>query len=289
MSMKVAALFKPASSRSQGMAQVMCAGVQAVGDHCDLISKTDGLPDADVIIAYGWVPFHRLFEQQLSRGRHYVFIDLGYWGRKTGLQSVSRTNRFPYSLGTHKLSVDSRHPTKGWPLDRPPDRFKEFELKIKPWRKGENILIAGMSEKAARTYGYEPQDWEKQIVKKLKEHTDRKIIYRPKPSDVDVSPIPGCGVSPNTVQFQTELNSAHAVISRHSNAAVEGLLEGVQIYSEDNVGKFMSIPSFDMLEDGYWPDGREQFMNDVAYCHWSVDEIISGKAWKYLRDFGFLA
>ncbi len=285
----VVVLFKRDSMRSQEIARAFHEGIARSGDRVVLQEKIEPTRPDQILVGYGWTPFKALFEAHRKAGGHYVFLDLGFWGRKAGLMPVGGPRRGDLSsLGMHKVSVDGRHPVKGWPLNRPPDRFRAAGMPIRDWHKGEFIVIPGMSAKAAASFGYGPQEWERGIVQEIRRHTSRTIIYRSKPGDIAGRPLEGVEYCAPEADFMVLLSRAHAMVCRHSNAVVEAMLSGVQIYAEENVGAFMSMPSLSGIEGYHWPEGREQFMADTAYCQWSLGEMQDGSAWDYLKGSGLL-
>ena len=70
-------------------------------------------------------------------------------------------------------------------LDLPSDRFDLLNgastIRFNKWRPpGKNILLVTPSEKPCKFYGITRDDWVKDTIETLKQHTDRKIIIRDK-------------------------------------------------------------------------------------------------------------
>ncbi len=236
---------------------------------------------ADAAAFYG---YHgrliEIFKAYVEAGKPVVYVDLGYWGRK-------ESGRF---AGYHKVSVSDRHPTAYFQnRQHSADRFSRFGVKIKKWRRSQPddpIMIAGMGPKAAKVAGYEMEQWEKKTIATLRKHTDRPIIYRAKPISTlrkQPTPIEGTTYSPRGENLDGVLARCHAVVTHHSNVAVEGLLAGVPVFCWGGVSVPLASQDLDMIEHPFYPEGREQFAADIAYCQWSVAEITSGAAWAHLR------
>lgn len=277
--MKVAIHFEPGSSRSKMLARAMSYGVEEAGDHGRLISGFDIQEPlwGDVVVAYGW-RWPELFWAYRFSGRHFVYLDLGWWERKP-----------PGAIneGFHKVVVDGREPNDYFRRCSSPDRFSRFGLTVAPWRQdGAHVLLAGMSAKSAGTRGYGPQQWELAMVQNLREITAREIVYRPKPSWLEAKPIPGTAFSPPQVPIERALANAWAVVTLHSNVAVDALLAGIPIHCQEGVALPFST-HLDMIDRPFSPttpiSARENLMADIAYCQWSVPELADGTCWRHLK------
>ena len=215
----------------------------------------------------------------VKSGRKVVFVDLGYWGRRHG-------GRF---RGFHKISVDARHPTKYlMTRDRDASRLRRFGVVVKPWReRGDHIVLAGMSLKSAKSYGFKAEEWERNAVAELRKHTDRPIIYRPKPSWLEATHIPTTTMQRTALPDQA-LQNCHAVVTHHSNVAVDALAAGVPAFCMDGVAVPMSLQKRHEIENPIFPKGREQWLANIAWSQWSVDEMESGAMWRHLKAEGLI-
>lgn len=239
-------------------------------------------PIGDIAIFYGLNGnLHRIFFDYRKEGRKAVYIDLGYWGRRAG-------GRFS---GYHKFSINGRHPTPYFRNNpKPPDRFKRFKLKVQSYNKGQDaILLAGMSNKASDVEGFKYLEYERKAVKVLRQHTDREIIYRPKPGRGHAStPIKGTTHSPRAENLEGVLSRCHATVSHHSNVAIDGLIAGVPAFCVEGLAHPMALDDLALIEKPLYPKHREQWLNDIAYCQWAVSEMRVGLAWDYLVSEGLL-
>jgi hypothetical protein len=255
----------------------MAEGARRLGLNWELRSSLSyrGRPEHDVAIFYGLAAgLDRLFRDYRDRGLNAVYIDLGYWGRR-------KRTRFD---GYHKLVVNSRHPTDYFQRRKhSPDRFAAHQVAIQPWRSsGDHILLAGMSAKAAAAEGMLPHVWERETIAYLRELTDRPIIYRPKPNWTDAKPLAGATFDRET-PLEQALTNCHAVVTHHSNVAVDALLAGVPCVCLGGVASLLS-GKIDQIETLPTPDGREQWAADLAWTQWSVEEMQAGEAFRYLID-----
>ncbi len=236
---------------------------------------------SDIAVFYGMSGrLPRVMKDYKKSGATAVYIDLGYWGRRDGGRLA----------GYHKVSVNDRHPTAYFQSVRhPTDRLSKFRIKIKPWRRsGKQILIAGMSGKGAISQKFQPGEWESLAVEDIKRYSKRPIIFRPKPSCRYGIKIPGCPVSPADQRIVDALHNCHAVVTHHSNAAVDAILEGIPAFAIRGVATPLALDDLSKIEEPLYPDGREQWAADIAYCQWNLNEMATGQVWRHLKSEGLI-
>ena len=272
--------------RSRVVCAALASGARAAG--LKVIQQYEGdyrRPIANVAAFYGLEGrlADILREYSETPGLRAVYVDLGYWGRREG-------GRF---TGYHKAVVNARHPMAYFQRrQHRPDRFARFNLFPAPWRPAEgagHILLAGMGDKGAQAEGFEPEQWERQAIAALREHTNRPIYYRPKPSWKKAKPIEGVAYAPPHVDIAQFLNGAWAVVTHHSNVAVDALLAGVPVICLKGVASLLGSRNFSDIERLPRPEGRLQWCADIAYTQWSVAEIAAGLCWQHLIAEGLLA
>lgn len=236
------------------------------------------VPKADLFMAYGWVN-RPMFEAYRRAGLDFVYIDLGYWARKRA--------RSDYG-GLHKVVVNGRHATSYFrDRPRPHDRLEQAPT-IQPWRQGNRIILAGLSAKGAVGSGMRPLAWEHEMIAAIRKVSRRPITYRPKPSWRDARPIEGTTFSPGEQPIEEVLRGAHALVTLHSNAALDALAAGVPVHAVEGLSSVMSTP-IEEIETPHRPSDREQFFADVSYCHWTRQEISNGIVFDIFRSEGLLA
>lgn len=271
--MKIACHFQPDSRRSRHLAHAMAAGARALGIET-FLTPDFSAPAGDVGVAYGW-RYPGLFEAYRAAGGHFVYLDLGWWDRKPKADVLG---------GFHKVAVDGREPGPYFRGGFGPERFSAHGLRAAPWRaSGSHVLLAGMSAKSAKTRGYGPQEWEMAAIERISAVTSRPIIYRPKPSWGDANPIPGTIFSPPGQPVEAVLRDCWAVVTLHSNVAVDALLAGVPVNVWEGVAADFSTPLAE-IEAPRMPDGRDQLLADIAWCQWTPAEMASGACWRHLLE-----
>lgn len=274
--------FHSDKPRERMLAEAFAAGAMALGDDVELQELNGtGLVahGADVAVMVG-VKSTDLWRANMDAGIHVAMLDKGYIRAKA---------RGPVKSWEYwRIAVDAHHPTHYLGSMRcPADRWDALGLNVQPWREqGDHVVFAGSSEKYHTFYGIEhPTRFARKLLRDLREYTDRRVIYRPKPSWRDAKAIRGADFSRDG-GINELLIGAHALITHGSNACFEAMLAGVpSIVLGDAVARPISshviadIEAIRLATD----DERRQWLANLAYCQWTLDEIASGEAWKHTR------
>jgi hypothetical protein len=275
-------VYQSYHARSRVISAAMMAGIRRLGlDKVQHLLDSDyrGTPDADVAVFYGVAgKLKQVMEDYIAAGKKALYIDLGYWGRHMGGRRQ----------GFHKIVLNGRHPTPYYRnLLHAKDRWKKFGLGIAAWKKptpDKAILVAGISAKGARFEGFEPLTWEANAISQIRKVTDRRIIYRPKPTCPFATPIRGVDYSPPGEPLDLVLAKTACVVSHHSNTNIESLLRGIPSYTQEGVAIDQSQTDFSKIEEFVMRDDREQWCADIAYTQWSVAEMAQGLPWLRMKD-----
>jgi hypothetical protein len=127
-------------------------------------------------------------------------------------------------------------------------------------------------------------EWERMAAESLKGF-GKKIVYRPKPKDRSARPMDGFDY--DTRPIAETLQSAWAWVTHHSNSAIDALVAGVPVHCATGAAAAFSVP-MDQIANPPLLEGREQFLADVAWLQWTLDEMRSGKAWAHIKERGLL-
>lgn len=277
--LRVLAYYKAGSKRAEHLASAMAEGIRLVGDIAEATPREDDAVAADVAVFYGWKR-PDLAAAYRKAGQSFVYLDLGYWHRKPSGDIWS---------GFHKVVVNARDPIAYFRRGHSDRRLREFGIRTRPWRAdGRHVVIAGMSGKAAPTYGLAAEEWERRAAKELRANTKRPLMYRPKPSWAEAGRIDGCEHAGAQLQLEAVLSGAWALVTHHSNAAVDALVRGVPIFCEHGAPSLLSMRSLAEIDSPRLPDDREAFLADLAWTQFSVAEMRAGFVWRHLRNEGLI-
>lgn len=271
----------PKNKRSHMIADAMRAGIFRIGEK---LANTPGAPYrgpiGDVAVFYGFdARLRTIYREYRNQHKPVVLVDLGYWRRREGGSLA----------GYHKVSVNARHPTAYFRnRQHTADRFRQLSISIRPWSTGTHILVCGMSAKSAEVEGFKPEQWERGAILTLRSLTSRPILYRPKPSWFEARPIDGSRFCPEPEDVAPFLADCHAVVTHHSNTAVDGLMAGIPSFCWDGVATSMSLQDLHRIERPFHPEDREKFAWDLAWTQWRPDEMRTGACLRYLKDEGLI-
>jgi len=248
------------------------------GDDTVVFTNNETVPNCDVLCMFG-VKSKRLFYECLEKEVVPIMVDKGYTRRP------QKGSKFcEYS----RVAVGAHHPTDYITMaEHSTDRLEKLGVELKPWKTGPYILLAGSSAKYHDFYNMKsPLAWAKGVVKEIKIHSTRPIVYRPKPSWKEAQPIKGTIWSKPSDKLWLDLERAGAVITHGSNICFEAIIAGVPcIILGEGIAKPISSCKIENLND-LWhaPDEqRIQWLSNLAYCQWTNKEFASGEAWETIR------
>lgn len=245
-------------------------GIKSLGHE---ISFTDGIP---VIWSVLWAGRMSHNERIYNSHSPIVIIEVGNLHRgKTWRISLNHIN----NLGKFGNDVD---------LD--PYRSEKLGVKlgsVKENRRSE-IMIATQHQQSLQWQGQPPiSDWIQETVKKIRQHSDRKIVVRPHPrSPISVN-IPGIEIGlPRPIvgtydDFDINYNY-HCVINHNSGPAVQAAIHGTPIICDVTSLASEISGKFEEIENIKLPD-REDWFLKLCHTEWTVNEIAKGLPLKRLE------
>jgi len=231
--------------------------------------------DFDAVVVLGMQPRKRLVVEAYNRaGRPAVVVDLGYLKREEYFQvGLNGLNWLP-------------------PFDCPDDRFRALGIsrasrprstKKKP---GVHIVIAGQKPGDGQHRMADNQaviTWAQGVVDRIREITDRPIIWRPHPL-APVQPVRFAELSdPRERTLARDLDGAHALVTFNSNAGHEALLAGIPVFCDPSA-MYAEVANTDLslIETPRWQSTKDYFSR-LAYAQWTLDEMACGECMAFLE------
>jgi hypothetical protein len=167
-------------------------------------------------------------------------------------------------------------------------RAQQLGLQLRPWHgSGQSILIAMQNPKSDQWHGQPPlDDWLTQTVSQLRTHTDRSIEVRPHPRFPLRSLPTGCVLQTprhllntyDSYDFEQACDRAWAVINVNSHPGIVSILRGTPAFVHASSWAAPAANTdLSLIENPRRPD-RTQWLNDLAWTEWSLDELSSGTA-----------
>jgi hypothetical protein len=188
----------------------------------------------------------------------------------------------------------------------PSDRFYKRNIKIKEWRdSGSHILIIGQTHHGAglahvgtkndpmSKLWADPTDYYQCLVRRIRKHTDRPIIFRVHPigdKGIQNQIKPPMGIKNVTItdavqtSIHEDLKNAWCAVTRTSNGAVDAIFNGIPTITEDPICLAYDVCGHNVknIENPIKPK-RDQWLYDMSYAEWSLKEMKQGLTWQHLK------
>lgn len=194
-------------------------------------------------------------------------------------------DRCKYSF---RVAFNSNQPTDNLiGKKRDGSRAERYGWQAKPWRgTGDNILIAGSSAKYHAVAGISyPTDYATKVIKTIKQVSNRHIIYRPKPSWKDATPIDGSEFSHNGT-IRPFMDDAFVLVTYGSNACFDALRAGVpSVILGDGITRSLSSTSLADIDNPRLASEKsiQHFLNQLAWYQWLYEEFGNGDFWEFVK------
>ena len=215
---------------------------------------------------------HKVMKECWTVGRHFYYIDSGYFGNQKSPQ-----NPQGWKYWHRIVKNDIQHGNVI--IDRPGDRWSQFNIPLEPWKKGgSKILIAAPDEKPCIFYGITKEQWITETIDTLKQHTDRPIEVRERsPNRID-------RIQNNTLKEALDDN-VFALVTFNSNAATEAIMYGYPAFamSPTHAAAPVALNDLSKIETPLYADNRYEWACHLAYGQFHVNELKSGMAMKILQ------
>jgi lipopolysaccharide biosynthesis glycosyltransferase len=203
-----------------------------------------------------------------KNNRPYYAIDTGY------MQPVGTTKKMYHRITRNNLQNQQLL------IERPKDRLARIGYSYKRFTPGSKILICPPSEKVMNLFGQpDPKTWTQNVIKELREYTDRPIEIRLKPDRAD-------RVTVNTMEAALS-NDVYCMVTYNSIAAVEAILLGKPaIALGPNAAATVCNSELSEIETLNYPekDLVVKFAAHLSYCQFTEAEMRSGYAWKIVNE-----
>ena len=233
-----------------------------------------------------------VMETQAQLGKYWLSID---------------SNVFIYknNLNPHKYlrySFNGVFPATGiYCNDNPGDQNwnnikRDYNMDLKPWRtQGNHILVTLQRPLGWSMRGVDLMKWLKRTLGEIRENSDRPILLRWHPGDWKAFPNYkptldkfGVVLSPQDRHITQDLVNCWAVVCHNSTPSAVAPIEGIPAFITDDPtysqGGDIANTDFTQLENPNLPD-REQWIRKLAQCHWSFEDVKSGRCWAHMRNY----
>ena len=227
-------------------------------------------------------------------------------GLLSSFGNVSTSSEHHFRVSLYTPMNDGNFLSDNSPSDRWDMLVKKFNVKYEPWRKSnkEDPIIFVLQPKDNWSMNeLDPIDWFNSVYNKLRPMTDRKFIARPHPNNVS-NILERKNELPDDVEiqytqkhfvgdekkfyrfhFQEAIAKAHAVVTHNSTASVDSCIRGIPTFCTSDLALCWDVCNKDLadIETPKTTD-RTQWVNDLGYKLWSIDEIKNGTVYKRFKS-----
>lgn len=277
-----------------------CQGVITSGDTAIANRNMQTIP-CDVALIQGFVHEHGKDAPHLQLRKN--AIDLQKINGKRSL--IVDSNLFLYADPNNtktylRYSFDGVFPTTGFYFDKDvdPTRWEKLSanlgIALKPYRtEGNHILICLQRNGGWSMRGLDVICWLNNTINEIRKYSNRPIVVRAHPGDKKIKQVLKVHHTNVTLSIRErlvdDLRYAWATVVYNSSPSVASLIEGIPAFLTDpnpECSQSYSIANTDIsqIENPLIPD-RQQWIEKLAMCHWTFDELKSGEAWQFFRRY----
>jgi len=199
-----------------------------------------------------------------------ILRDFDQWHFRAGFDHVHRAGRF-------------------FRRDMPSDRAEAMNLVAAPWKEGDGpVFIAGQLPGDYSLDGVDALEWAFDAANYIDRKWRRRIVMRPHPLDTSLQWITyasALGADVSRRPLSEDLAAAGAWVTFTSGSAVDAVMAGVPTLCLSPNNFAWEVSGHRLIDlDKPWRGDRSQWIANLAYRQWTVDEIGAGHCWRHLRD-----
>lgn len=244
----------------------------------------------------------KIIEKQYEDRNKYLRLDRGRF-RLNGITNIKNRNDLEF-IYCNLLDKDyiSNYYIKNKPNDRL-IKFNNFGIQIRPFKTKGCVLIPeqvrpeGGYNKPEKLRGHKFDswiEWSKNICNLIKSKTDLQVRIRRHPNrnfwkdfndhveevfnDIEFS-------YGEKVDLKQDLKDVSRLITISSKCSIEAFFNGVNIFVEDKSSVVKDVSNKMNNLESPTKFNRQQWLQDMSYTHWTIDEISNGDYWQYYKTF----
>lgn len=172
---------------------------------------------------------------------------------------------------------------------------RDYNMGLKLWREhGSHILVCLQRPMGWSMRGIDLMAWLDRVYRKIRKHSDRPIRVRWHPGDwknypgnLDLSQF-GVEVSPQGRPILEDLQDCWALVCHNSSPSSVAAIEGIPVFITDDPGYCQAgaVANTNLadIENPIMPD-REEWIKRLSQCHWSFEDVRSGRCWAHMRQW----
>ena len=233
-----------------------------------------------------------VMDTQQQRGRYWLSIDSNVFIYKDAA-NPHRYLRYSFNGVFPKTGIYCNE----YAGDENWNRMRQhYNMDLKPWRTaGNHILITLQRPLGWSMRGHDLMSWLTQTIGTIKQHTDRPIVMRWHPGDwkaypryADLLRNYNVTLSPQGRHITEDLINCWALVCHNSTPSAVAPIEGIPSFITDDPlysqAGDIANNNLALIESPNMPD-REQWIRKLAQCHWSFEDLRSGRCWAHMRQW----
>jgi hypothetical protein len=277
-------------------------GAKKLGDESQVLAIQNWQP-SDVAVIQGWVYDNistshlrlrsEIIKNQLANNRFVCIADANLFGFVPNKKDLFLRYSFNGVFPSTGIYCDDTVDPNRW------NKIKNtINIDIEPIKKGKTVLLCVQRNGGWSMKGLSNIDWILSTVKKLRMHTDRKIVVRSHPGDKrakewlkapqlrELDQL-NAVISPIGTPLENDLFKCHAVVNHNSSSIVGPIIKGHHAFITDPKDSHcaeVANTDLSLIENPNLFD-RQKWLERISMFHWSLGELSSGKCWKHMRQY----
>jgi hypothetical protein len=171
---------------------------------------------------------------------------------------------------------------------------KDLHISLRPWSINERefILLCLQRNGGWSMKGKDVVQWANLKIAKIRQVSNKPIIVRPHPGDKSAVQYTKRIQGPNVrisfePRIESDLAKSMCTIVYNSSPAVASVIEGVPVIVEDVKASQVAEVCHTKLSDinNLQAFPRDQWIQNIAQCHWSFQQLASGEAWTHMKRY----
>lgn len=281
----LSSLNKQSPGRKVDTLTAFAEGAKAAGAKVHIETKYIHRP-AKLAVILGWpspnpvatnIRFRQeIVDKQKQQGNHVMSIDANCF------KFADQDSKY-LRYSTNGVWYDSsQYANKGSDSSRWEQLSRDTGLTLNPWNvNGEYILFLVQRDGGWGMKGLNPVEWTRRKIQEVRKYSSAPILLRPHPGKVaDLSSLVDNGVTISdsvNIPLLEDLKRSRSALVFNSSSGVAASLMGVPLWVDDKSSVCWDVANKDLskLEN---PElfNREQWIYDLAACHWTDDESRQG-------------
>lgn len=215
-----------------------------------------------------------------KRNKRMVFLDTGVYGCKRDRVGNPENH---YQVGYDCIKGLGQYYNK----DSPSDRFDKWGVELKDWKQVDNglVLVAGQVRYGIGSQHIDIQSWYRIVMQHLKDNRF-SIGFIEHPNNLS-SVFTHDKFKFKVIQSGDDMyDNVMSSITFSSNFAIQNIINGIPQVCYSRLSPAYSVcgGTFEDIIKKKTFD-RKQFLYDIAYTQWNINEMESGECWNHLRKY----